>query len=54
MRYCVTFSGEYDMDELGNVFTCYKVCDTLDDARAEADDYERRTHYIATITAICD
>lgn len=52
MKYLVTFNGEYDLDIDGNVFTCYKICDTLQEAMEEAEDYERRTHCIAPITEV--
>lgn len=52
MLYIVYYNGEYDIDEQGNIYTTYRLFNKADDAYNAAQDYERETGYIATITTL--
>jgi len=45
----VYYNGEYDLDDFGNVFTCYGKFNDYDDALKSAADYERATGIATTI-----
>lgn len=52
MTYRVIFNGEYDLDENGNVYTVFRDFDNYEEACEYADEWERATHNIATVTRI--
>ena len=52
MAYVVYYTGEYDMDDFGNVFTAYNVFDDYDRACYEANYHTNTTGYIATVEEI--
>ena len=49
VTYTVFYTGEYDLDEDGDVYTVYRDFDNYKDAMDAANDWERSTGYIATI-----
>lgn len=47
--YVVTFCGEYDLDDFGNVIPSRKTFNDYDAAVKAAEKWERDTYCIATI-----
>ena len=52
MAYVVYLTGEYDMDENGNVHTAYVIYDDYNKACDHANSHMEYTGYVATVREI--
>lgn len=52
--YIVWYTGEYDLDDFGNVYTCHSFFDDFNAAKEAADQWCKDTMYIATIEYVAD
>lgn len=54
VTYRVYLTGEYDLDEDGDAYTVFKDFNNALDAYDEAEQWERSTGYVATISRFGD